>query len=133
MFHLLSYNIFIYICRYSKFKFIKRVVSQSITPQRAYNTSAMVYTDVRYTIFPRIVSPLSSFRSNYSIHEVKIAIMQKLYQNLHIFYLQKRIVSMETIRGNMVCAICILHRLPQLLQDPPCISRRATCKLINDL
>ena len=76
MFHLLFSNISIQYSytyvgrRYSKFKFIKRVVSQS-TPQRAYNTPAMVYTDVRYTIFPRIVSPLSSFRSNYSIHEVK--------------------------------------------------------------
>ena len=28
--------------------------------------------------------------------------MQKLYENFHIFYFQKRIVSVETIRGNTV-------------------------------
>ena len=31
--------------------------------------------------------------------------MQKLYENFHIFYFQKRIVSAETIRGNMVFPI----------------------------
>ena len=29
--------------------------------------------------------------------------MRKLYENIHIFDFQKRIVSSETIRGNMVC------------------------------
>ena len=29
--------------------------------------------------------------------------MRKLYENFHIFHFQKRIVSAETIRGNMVC------------------------------
>ena len=28
--------------------------------------------------------------------------MRKLYENFHIFHFQKRIVSVETIRGNMV-------------------------------
>ena len=28
--------------------------------------------------------------------------MQKLYENFHIFYFQKRIISAETIRGNTV-------------------------------
>ena len=28
--------------------------------------------------------------------------MRKLYENFHIFYFQKRIVSAETIRGNKV-------------------------------
>jgi hypothetical protein len=28
--------------------------------------------------------------------------MRKLYENFHIFYFQKRIVSAETIRGNTV-------------------------------
>ena len=28
--------------------------------------------------------------------------MRKLYENFHIFHFQKRIVSAETIRGNMV-------------------------------
>ena len=29
--------------------------------------------------------------------------MLKLYKNFHIFHFQQRIVSWETIRGNMVC------------------------------
>ena len=33
----------------------------------------------------------------------KSALMRKLYENFHIFYLQKRIVSAEAIRGNTVC------------------------------
>ena len=43
------------------------------------------------TVFPRIVSPLKSFRGNYSIYEVKNAIMRKLYENFHIFHFQKKI------------------------------------------
>ena len=36
---------------------------------------------------------------------LKIAIMRKLYENFYIFHFQKRIVSAETIRGNMVFEI----------------------------
>ena len=36
------------------------------------------------------------------IYEEEIAIMRKLYENAHIFCLQKRVVSAETICGNTV-------------------------------
>ena len=49
------------------------------------------------TVYPRMVSAVT-------IQFIKIAIMQKLYENFHIFHFQKRIVSAETIRGNTVCA-----------------------------
>ena len=34
--------------------------------------------------------------------------MQKLYENVHIFHFQKRIVSAKTIRGNIVSNIAEL-------------------------
>ena len=42
--------------------------------------------------------------------------MRKLYENLHIFYFQKRIVSAETIRGNTVIFRneYLAHRIQQL-------------------
>ena len=61
-----------------------------------------IYRISANSFLPWIVSHFNSFRGNYSIYEVKIAIMQKLYENFHIFYFQKRIVSAETIRGNTV-------------------------------
>ena len=45
--------------------------------------------------------------------------MRKLYENFHIFHLQKRLVSAETIRGNTVAADiiirCMSHCNPRLV------------------
>ena len=37
--------------------------------------------------------------------------MQKLYENFHIFHFQKKVVSVETIRGNTVSQIKIQSTL----------------------
>ena len=55
--------------------------------------------------------PFSSFRGNYSNHEVKIAIMRKLYESFPIFHFQKRIVFAETICGNTLLRLCIWCRI----------------------
>ena len=38
--------------------------------------------------------------------------MRKLYENFHIFHFQKRIVSVETIHRNTVCANLLTSKLP---------------------
>ena len=42
--------------------------------------------------------------------------MRKLYENFHIFNFQKRIVSVETIRGNMIARFDVSPKLASLIR-----------------